>query len=197
MIDIDPWLISAKFDVAQNLNFKQQIGIDGLVIKTAKILTQLKEKYHQYQINTDPYCFIKADNGTYGMAIMNISSADELVALNKKNRNKMNMLKGNVQNHQVIIQEGVPTIDKIKEFNSEPMIYMINGDVIGNLFRYNEARNDRTNLNSGTMKFGDLNILNDSDINIGTSRQNIVKIYEIIAKISAIAAINEQYHENK
>lgn len=193
LIDLDPWLISTKFDLATGLNFKQQIGIDDLVIKTANILKQLQEKYQQYKIKSDPYCFIKADNGTYGMAIMNVSSADELIDLNKKNRNKMNMLKGNVQNHQVIIQEGVPTIDRIRGFNAEPMIYMINGQVVGNLFRYNEARDERTNLNSGTMQFSDLNILNDSDIEVGAARQDIVKIYEIIAKISALAATEEKY----
>tara|TARA_Y100000385_G_scaffold58137_1_gene55901 strand:+ start:191 stop:1426 length:1236 start_codon:yes stop_codon:yes gene_type:complete len=196
LIDIDPWLISTKFDVATGLNFKQQIGIDDLVIKTANILKELQEKYQQYQINSDPYCFIKADNGTYGMAIMNVSSADELVALNKKNRNKMNMLKGNIQNHKVIIQEGVPTIDRIKGFNAEPMIYMINGQIIGNLFRYNESRDERNNLNSGTMQFSDLNILNNSDIEVGAARQDTIKIYEIIAKISAIASAMEKYLRN-
>jgi len=196
LIDIDPWLISTKFDVATGLNFKQQIGIDDLVIKTANILKELQEKYQQYQINSDPYCFIKADNGTYGMAIMNVSSADELVALNKKNRNKMNMLKGNIQNHKVIIQEGVPTIDRIKGFNAEPMIYMINGQIIGNLFRYNESRDERNNLNSGTMQFSDLNILNNSDIEVGAARQDIIKIYEIIAKISTIASAMEKYLRN-
>ncbi|MDA7705001.1 glutamate--cysteine ligase [Rickettsiales bacterium] len=193
LIDIDPWLISTKFNVAKGLNFKQQIGIDDLVIKTADILKELQEKYQQYNINSNPYCFIKADNGTYGMAIMTVSSADELVALNKKNRNKMNMLKGNVQNHQVIIQEGVPTIDKIKNFNAEPMIYMVGGEVVGNLFRYNQARDEKNNLNSGTMEFSDLNILNDSDINLGAARQEVVKIYDIIARISALAATMEKY----
>lgn len=196
LIKIDPWLISTKFDLTTGLNFKQQIGIDDLVIKTANILKKLQEKYQQYQIKSDPYCFIKANNGTYGMAIMIVKSADELVALNKKNRNKMNMLKGNVQNHQVIIQEGIPTIDRIKGFNAEPMIYMINGQIIGNLFRYNEARDERNNLNSGSMEFSDLNILNDSNINLGSKREDIVKIYEIIAKISALAAANEQYLRN-
>ena len=193
LIEIYSWLISTKFDIADNLNFKQQIGMDNLVIKTAKILDQLKEKYQQYQIKSDPYCFIKADSGTYGMAIMNVSSSDELVSLNKKNRNKMNMLKGNIQNHRVIIQEGVPTIDRIKGFNAEPMIYMVGGEVVGNLFRYNQARDERSNLNSGTMEFSDLNILNDSDINLGASRQEIIKIYEIIARISALATSLEEY----
>jgi glutamate--cysteine ligase len=193
LIDIDPWLISTKFDLAKNLNFKQKIGIDNLIIKTGKLLRELQEKYQQYDIKSDPYCFIKADNGTYGMAIMTVKSADELVDLNKKNRNKMNMLKGNVQNHQVIIQEGIPTIDRIKGFNAEPMIYMINGKIIGNLFRYNEARDERNNLNSRSMEFSDLNILDDSDINLGSKREEIIKIYEIIAKISALAAANEQY----
>lgn len=193
LIDIDPWLISTKFDLAKNLNFKQKIGIDNLVIKTANLLKELREKYNQHNIKSDPYCFVKADNGTYGMAIMTVKSPDELVDLNKKNRNKMNMLKGNVQNHQVIIQEGVPTIDKIKDFNAEPMIYTINGQVVGSLFRYNQARDERNNLNSGSMEFSDLNILNDSDINLGASRENLTKTYAIIAKISILAAANEKY----
>ena len=193
LIEIDPWLISAKFDMAQNLDFKQQVGIDNLAIKTGNLLKDLQEKYKQYEVKSNPYCFIKADNGTYGMAIMNVSSADELVSLNKKNRNKMNMLKNNVQNHQVIIQEGVPTIDKIRGFNAEPMIYMVGGEVVGNLFRYNEARDEKSNLNSGMMQFSDLNILNSDDTDLGGKKEDLTKIYEVISKISAIASGMERY----
>jgi glutamate--cysteine ligase len=63
------------------------------------------------------------------MAVWAVSSGNEILEINKKERNKMNVIKGAVHNSKIIIQEGIRTIDKISQKIAEPMIYLINGEV--------------------------------------------------------------------
>jgi glutamate--cysteine ligase len=194
IIDLDPWLISTMHRNCDDVNFKEQKGIKCLAKYVDELIAKLREKYQQYGIDSEPYCYVKADNGTYGMAIMTVKSGAELLEINKKDRNKMNSIKGSVQNTTAIIQEGVPTKDLIRNMIAEPMIYLIGGDVVGNLFRVNDARDVNISLNSAGMSFYDLNNLNDEDLQLGLEKSNIVKIYNVIAKLSALAAASENYN---
>lgn len=125
------------------------------------------------------------------MAVWPVESGEDVLHINKKERNKMNMLKGSVQNTSVLIQEGVKTCDKINHEIAEPMIYLINGQVVGNLFRVNNSRDDKTNLNSAGATFFDLTELSDDQIELGAKKSEIVKIYSLIARIAALAAAVE------
>ena len=188
LINIDPWLISAYFGKCDNIDFKEKVGIECLAKNVDKIIDRMRIKYQEYGIKDDPYCFIKADNGTYGMAIMNARSGEEILQINKKERNKMNMLKGKVVNHNVIIQEGIPTIDKIKNITSEPMIYLLGGEVVGNLFRSNSLRDQNISLNHAGMEFYDLRNLTQQEIDLGLKKEEVIKVYEIVSRLSALAA---------
>lgn len=193
IIDIDPWLISTMHRNCNDVDFKQQKGIKCLAKYVDELIAKLKEKYQQYNVTAQPYCYIKADNGTYGMAMMTVQSGAEILEINKKERNKMNMLKGSVQNTQVIIQEGIATADEVKGAIAEPMIYLMNGLVVGNLFRVNDQRDVNISLNAAGMSFADLSDLSDADLSLGLPREQIIKVYSVIARLAALAASSERY----
>jgi len=193
IIDLDPWLISTMHRDCDDVNFKEQKGTKCLAKYVDEVISKLKEKYQQYGIESDPYCYVKADNGTYGMAIMTVKSGAELLEINKKDRNKMNSIKGSIQNTTAIIQEGVPTKDLIKNMIAEPMTYLIDGEVVGDLFRVNDARDVNISLNSAGMSFYDLATLKDEDLQLGLDKSDITKVYNVIAKLSAVAASLENY----
>ena len=50
---------------------------------------------------------VKADAGTYGMGIMTVHDPSEVSGLNRKQRNKMAVVKEGLEVHDVIMQEGV------------------------------------------------------------------------------------------
>ncbi len=191
LIKLDYWLISSIHSHFENLDFKQRFGIQDLADEVEKLLAKIAQKYQQYNISDQPYCYIKSNSGTYGMAIMSVFSKQDVLDINKKERSKMNMLKNSVQNTSVIIQEGIRTIDLINNQIAEPMIYMINGQVIGNLFRINNSRDNAINLNANGASFADLEELNDNQINLGTNKNDIQKIYSLIARLAALAAAVE------
>jgi len=191
LIDIDSWLISSLHHQCHDVDFKERVGIECLAKYTDEMLLKLKEKYQQYNINEQPYCYIKADNGTYGMAGMPVFSSADILEINKKERNKMNMLKESTQNTVVMIQEGIKTIDKINGKVAEPMIYMLAGQVVGNLFRANQERNQQESLNAGGAEFFDLQVLQENQIDLGGKKDEIIAVYSVISRLAALAAAQE------
>ena len=191
IIDIDYWLISSLHHQCHDVDFKERVGIECLAKYTDEMLQKLKEKYQQHGIKEEPYCYIKADNGTYGMAVMPVFSSADILEINKKERNKMNMLKESTQNTVVMIQEGIKTIDKINNKVSEPMIYMLAGQVVGNLFRVNQERNQQESLNAAGAEFFDLRALEENQIDLGGNKNEIAAVYSVISRLAALAAAGE------
>lgn len=191
LISIDPWLISSMHHACDGVNFKDRVGIECLAKYVDELMAKLKEKYQEYGIKDEPYCYIKADSGTYGMAVMPVFSSSDILDINKKERNKMNMLKESTQNTTVMIQEGIKTNDKINGQIAEPMIYMINGQVVGNLFRSNDQRNQLESLNATGASFFDLKNLQEDQIELGSNKNDVIIVYSIISRLAALAAAQE------
>ena len=53
----------------------------------------LYTSYQEYGIESEPFVIVKADAGTYGMGIMTVKDASEVKNLNRKQRNKMAVVK--------------------------------------------------------------------------------------------------------
>ena len=63
--------------------------------------------------------------------------------LNRKQRNKMAVVKEGLEVTSVIIQEGVPTFESIDDAIAEPVVYMIDRFVVGGFYRVHAARQGR------------------------------------------------------
>ncbi len=191
ILEIDPWLISSLHVAHKDVNFKEQKGLENLAQNVDLMIENLRKKYQEYGISDEPYCYIKADNGTYGIAVWAVFSGQDVLKINKKERNKMNVLKGSVQNTQVMLQEGIETVDKIDAKVAEPMIYLINGKVVGNLFRANDTRDEKISLNAAGASFFDLENLSRNQLELGLEKNEIIPIYSLIARLAALAAAIE------
>ncbi len=148
VINIDPWLINAYFDIATDLDFANNQGIEILAQKVDTIINKIKSKYAENNITDTPYVVVKANNGTYGMGIMTVKSGDEILKINRKSKNKMAVIKDGQTVHDVIIQEGVYTFEKINNQVSEPVIYMMDSAVIGGFYRVHPKKDVNENLNA-------------------------------------------------
>ena len=113
----------------------------------------MREKYREYGIADEPFVIVKADAGTYGMGIMTVKSPDDVTGLNRKQRNKMAVVKEGLQVHEVIIQEGVPTYERVDGGVAEPVVYMIDRYVVGGFYRVHRERGIDENLNAPGMHF--------------------------------------------
>jgi glutamate--cysteine ligase len=153
LIGIDSWLINPYFGVCGEINFHERVGEECLARWVDGILGQTREKYREYGIRQDPFVIVKADAGTYGMGIMSVKSADEVIALNRKQRNKMAVVKEGLEVSHVMVQEGVPTFESVNEAVAEPVVYMIDHFVVGGFYRVHTGRGPEENLNAPGMQF--------------------------------------------
>jgi len=125
MLSIDPWLINPYFDTCNQINFHERIGEECLAAKVDSVLQKMRLKYAEYGVKHDPFVIVKADAGTYGMGIMTVKDASEITGLNRKQRNKMAVVKEGMEVSDVLVQEGVYTFENINEAVAEPVVYMI------------------------------------------------------------------------
>ncbi|MCA4774044.1 glutamate--cysteine ligase, partial [Wolbachia endosymbiont of Mansonella perstans] len=153
---IDPWLISAPTESCSSVNFNDDSSLKTVAAKVDQVLSLVQKKYEEYKIKTQPYVFIKASNGTYGMGIITATSGKEILSLNRKKRNKMKRIKEGIEVSSVIIQEGVPTIDIFEHSPAEPLIYYIGNMPTCYLYRCNSRKDIYSSLNSIDCKFHDV-----------------------------------------
>ncbi|MCX8144725.1 MAG: glutamate--cysteine ligase [Azovibrio sp.] len=152
-IDIDPWRINPYFTGCRNLNFHTRQGEEELAAEVDALLARVRDKYREYDICETPYAVVKADAGTYGMGVMTVRDASEVVGLNRRQRNKMSVIKEGQTVSEVIIQEGVHTFETVRDAVAEPVIYMIDRYVVGGFYRVHTARGKDENLNAPGMEF--------------------------------------------
>jgi glutamate--cysteine ligase len=153
MLDIDPWLIDPYFGVCGVIDFEAREGEECLASNVATLLDRIRGKYAEYGITEKPFAIVKADAGTYGMGIMTVRDASDVVGLNRKERNKMSVVKEGLEVTSVIIQEGVPTFESIHDAIAEPVVYMIDRFVVGGFYRVHTERGRDENLNAPGAKF--------------------------------------------
>lgn len=153
LLDVDPWLINPYFDVCDKVDFHARTGEDCLAGKVEMLLHKMREKYAQYGVKDDPFVIVKADAGTYGMGIMTVKDASEVRDLNRKQRNKMAVVKEGLAVSDVLIQEGVYTFEQINDAVAEPVVYMVDHFVVGGFYRVHTGRGVDENLNAPGMHF--------------------------------------------
>ena len=152
-IGIDPWRINPAFDTCSGLDFHARTGEQELADKVATMLDGIRAKYKEYGVSDEPFVVVKADAGTYGMGVMTVKDAAELIGLNRKQRNKMSVVKEGLEVHDVIIQEGVHTFETLNGAVAEPVVYMMDNYVVGGFYRVHTQRGRDENLNAPGMHF--------------------------------------------
>ena len=120
------------------------------------MLGDIREKYAEYGINEEPFVIVKADAGTYGMGIMTVKDPSEVRDLNRKQRNKMAVVKEGLAVNDVMVQEGVYTFETVDDAVAEPVVYMIDHFVVGGFYRVHTGRGKDENLNAPGMQFAPL-----------------------------------------
>ena len=113
---------------------------------TTKSLTCIATK--QKNITQEPFCFVKNNAGTYGLGVVKVTSASEILDWTYNARKKMKAAKGGKQIETVIIQEGIPSIVTSDNASAEPVIYMIGCDLAGGFLRTHAEKSATESLNS-------------------------------------------------
>ena len=197
VIDIDPWLIDPMFRNCGEVDFMKREGLDCLARNVDALLTEIQKKYDEHNVDSQPFVMVKADAGTYGMGVMTVTSVEDITELNRKERTRMSKTKEGQKVSQVIIQEGVYTHETWGDNNTvaEPVVYMIDHQVVGGFYRVHEKRSTSQNLNAPGMRFEPL-AFDDCCIAPEPTesldcQQNRFYTYGVIARLALLAAARE------
>lgn len=194
LLKIDPWLINPLFEKCGKINFHERKGEECLEGYVSEILDDVRAKYREYGVTQDPFVIVKADAGTYGMGIMTVKDPAEVRRLNRKQRNKMAVVKEGLEVQEVLVQEGVYTFETVNDAVAEPVVYMIDHFVVGGFYRVHTQRGQNENLNAPGMHFSPLAFAepcsspNPDDPGCPPNR---FYAYGVIARLALVAAAIE------
>ena len=194
IVGLDPWLFSCLFEAVDDVDINSDDGHQKLHDAAVRLFDGVRAKYKEHRINEKPFVFIKADSGTYGMGVVPIEDPAQILELNRKKRNDLLRGKSGQPVTRFLLQEGVPTIQRIEQSPCEVCIYQIDNNLIGGFYRYHTGKSPRENLNSpGGMAFQKVCPHLDKygqDCGI-KHNMNIFDIYRILARIAGVAAGRE------
>jgi glutamate--cysteine ligase len=196
LLGMDPWLINPLFGRCGEVDFAESAGLDCVQTQVDALLGKVRRKYKEYGITEKPFAIVKADNGTYGMGIMTVRDAKELADINRRTRNKMSVIKEGQTVSEVIIQEGVPTYERINDAVAEPVVYMIDRYVVGGFYRVHAERGVDENLNAPGSSFVPLAFDQSQQLprpgeRPGASAPNRFYMYGVIGRLAMLAASYE------
>lgn len=195
--DLDPWLFLAKTQQLTLNDLTNEQEIIRLKDLAAKLLDQIKEKYAAYQINEAPYLYLKNNAGTYGMGLMTLTSAEDVLSLSRRKRNKLLSAKSSEKPTEFILQEGIPTADFYSGYPIEPVIYAVGKDPIGGFFRLHESKDAFESLNSPGMSFSclclhKLNQPHEEYFIDCKQKERVVRMAYFLTRLASLAAAREE-----
>jgi glutamate--cysteine ligase len=194
VLGVDPWFINPYFEKCGKINFHERKGEECLEGYVSEILTDIRAKYKEYGITQEPFVIVKADAGTYGMGIMTVKDPSEVRGLNRKQRNKMAVIKEGLEVHEVLVQEGVYSFEKVNDAVAEPVVYMIDHFVVGGFYRVHSSRGQDQSLNAPGMQFVPLAFEKpcySPDLDDPDCPPNRFYAYGVVARLALVAAALE------
>src|SRR3989338_2775090 len=198
LLKLDSWLINPYFDHCGEVNFSDAESLTCLTERASKLFQKIRKKYLEYKIDQEPFLVVKADQGTYGMAVMMIQDPVELIQMNRKQRIKMMTSKGGQTVTKIILQEGVYTFETAGTDRAvaEPVVYQIGRYVVGGFYRLHKNRGINENLNSPGMDFQPLAFAKNCHVPPGAEncpQESINRFYAygVVGRLAMLAAARE------
>jgi glutamate--cysteine ligase len=108
----------------------------------------------------------------------------------------MSVIKEGQEVSEVIIQEGVPTFERVNDAVAEPVVYMIDRYVVGGFYRVHAERGVDENLNAPGAAFVPLAFAESGQLprpgaKPGASPPNRFYMYGVIGRLAMLAASYE------
>jgi glutamate--cysteine ligase len=190
LLGMDPWLINPMYARCAEVDLASGAGAECLQTSADALLQKVRRKYKEYGIAEKPFVIVKADNGSCGMSITTVRDARELTDVQRLARGGDGRPVGDV-----ILQEGVPTHERVNDAVAEPVVCMIDRYVVGGFYRVNAGRGNDEDLNPGAsfvpLAFAESGHLPRPGAKPGVSPPNRFYMYGVIGRLAAVAAAYE------
>ncbi|MCF8168365.1 MAG: glutamate--cysteine ligase [Rhodoferax sp.] len=195
LVGVDAWLINPMFEKCGRVDFAQPSGAQALANGVDAMLAKVKKKYKEYGIKEKPFVVVKADDSHNGMGLMTVRDPRELEPLRLKVLAKCQE-SGLSTVHDIIMQEGVLTQERMNDAVAEPVVYLMDRYVVGGFYRVHAERGEDENLNAPgssyvPLAFAESAHLPQAGVRPGASAPNRFYMYGVIARLAMLAASYE------
>jgi len=145
MLGIDPWLISPIFSTLPATLFahadaspdsdkktaaRKQKGMEALYTALDSTLTKVRRKYKEYGIHEKPFVVLKANgSGMESFALHDVKTLDGMDAW---------LMACHKHQYDIIVQEGLPTQDRIGTTEATLVVYMVDRYVVGGFYHLHQ-----------------------------------------------------------
>lgn len=185
LLGMDPWLITP---MSTSVDLQGKKGLEALQTATDAQLTKVRRKYKEYGINEKPFVIIKSDVGSYGRGVMTVRDAKDIETLPSRLPENLGL--------EVIVQEGVPTHERVHQAVAEPVVCTMDRYVVGGYYRVHANRGIDENLNAPgasyvPLAFADSLHLPRPGEKPGVSAPNRFYMYGVIGRLAMLAASYE------
>ncbi len=196
LLGMDPWLINLLHAHCGEVDLGEAAGRECVQTHVDALLAKIRRKHKEYGISEKPFVVVKADNGSQGKGIMTLRDAKELVTLGSSGMDSIRGGEAAPPVREVIIQEGVPTYERVNDALAEPVVYMIDRYVVGGFYRVHAGRGSDESLASPgashvPLAFAESHQLPRPGAKPGASAPNRFYMYGVIGRLAMLAASYE------
>ena len=198
LLGMDPWLIHPQHGQCGQVDLGQASGLDCVRTNADAVLAKVRRKFKEYGISEKPFVMIKADAGGAGMGVMTVRDARDIDAalLRARRPRPAAELAELGEMDEVIIQEGVPSYERINDAVAEPVVLMVDRYVVGGYYRVHAERGIDENLNAPGSSFVPLAFAQNHKLprpgaKPGASAPNRFYMYGVIGRLAMLAASYE------
>ena len=191
LLGMDPWLITPMTGAAVTVATGPG-GLDAAKASAEALLARLRRKHKEFGIADKPYVVLKADHGSGAAGMLALRDAAELDAAGAQAQ----LLAGAEGAREVLVQEGVPTHERINDAVAEPVVCMIDRYVVGGYYRVHAGRRADENLSAPgsafvPLAFAESHQLPRPGVKPGASAPNRFYMYGVMGRLAMLAAAYE------
>ena len=199
LLGMDPWLINPMYGQCTEVDPATPDGLDCVQTNVDAMLAKVRRKYKEYGINEKPFVVVKADTGNDALGPITVRDAKDLADAYARARSRAATPAGDVpaaEATQVIIQEGVPTYERVNDAVAEPVVTMIDRYVVGGYYRVHAERGVDENLNAPGARYVPLAFAGSHHLprageKPGANAPNRFYMYGVIGRLAMLAASYE------
>ncbi|OYT91918.1 MAG: glutamate--cysteine ligase [Burkholderiales bacterium PBB3] len=194
LVGVDHWLVTPMVDRLGVVDLSTEAGFQKLSNSVDGLLAKIKKKYKEYGIKEKPFVVVKDDNRSNGMGMLSVRDSKDLVSLKVAAPAKGGKAVG--AEHDILLQEGVLTHERVNDGVAEPVVYMMDRYVVGGFYRVHADRSMDENLNAPgssyvPLAFAESTHLPQPGERPGASAPNRFYMYGVIARLAMLAASYE------
>ncbi|MEN9629350.1 MAG: glutamate--cysteine ligase [Pseudomonadota bacterium] len=194
LLGMDPWLINPMAATCGQVDAGSATGLDCVQTQADAMLAKVRRKFKEYGINEKPFVVVKADTKGVGAGVITVRDAREIDAA--RLARALVRADGEPAVTEVMVQEGVPTYERINDAVAEPVVCMIDRYVVGGYYRVHADRGIDENLNAPgssfvPLAFAESHQLPHRGVKPGASPPNRFYMYGVIGRLAMLAAAYE------